>query len=51
MEKEKKVYEAPVLRVHQVMARMTVLEGSNQGGFTPKQPDDSRSFILDDEEY
>ena len=51
MKKERKVYEAPELRVHQVMAQMTMLEGSNQGGFTPKEPDDSRSIILDDEEY
>jgi len=49
MEKERKVYEAPVLRVHQTMSAIKPLCGSGNDG-THEATEESRGLWLDDEE-
>lgn len=50
MEKERKVYEAPELRVHQVMAAIKPLCGSNGDDGTGSATEESRRIWLEDEE-
>lgn len=54
MEKERKVYEAPAMRVHTVMAATKPLcesGGSGSGsGDVIQGPSDSRRFWLEDED-
>ena len=50
MEKERKVYEAPELRVHQIMSAIKPLCGSSGNDGTGEAEEGSRRLWLDDEE-
>ena len=50
MEKERKVYEAPVLRVHQTMSDIKPLCGSSGNDGTGSAEEGSRRIWLDDDE-